>query len=49
MGYKIRSSNAKIPYQIVVGDKEVENNQVNVRQYGSQDQETVEKMNLSGI
>lgn len=43
MGYKIRSSNAKIPYQIVVGDKEVENNQVNVRQYGSQDQETVEK------
>lgn len=33
----------KIPYQIVVGDKEVENNQVNVRQYGSQDQETVEK------
>ncbi len=26
-----------------VGDKEVENNQVNVRQYGSQDQETVEK------
>ena len=33
----------KIPYQIVVGDKEVENNQVNVRKYGSQDQETVEK------
>lgn len=33
----------------MVGDKEVENNQVNVRQYGSQDQETVEKMNLSGI
>ena len=33
----------KIPYQIVVGDKEVENNEVNVRQYGSQDQETLEK------
>ncbi|MBG3414816.1 threonine--tRNA ligase [Staphylococcus aureus] len=44
MGYKIREAQIqKIPYQIVVGDKEVENNQVNVRQYGSQDQETVEK------
>ncbi|HCZ7343984.1 TPA: threonine--tRNA ligase [Staphylococcus aureus] len=44
MGYKIRKAQMqKIPYQIVVGDKEVENNQVNVRQYGSQDQETVEK------
>ncbi|HDD0728214.1 TPA: threonine--tRNA ligase [Staphylococcus aureus] len=44
MGYKIREAQMqKIPYQIVVGDKDVENNQVNVRQYGSQDQETVEK------
>lgn len=44
MGYKIREAQMqKIPYQIVVGDKEVENNQVNVRQYGSQDQKTVEK------
>ncbi|WP_368917494.1 threonine--tRNA ligase, partial [Staphylococcus haemolyticus] len=44
MGYKIREAQMqKIPYQIVVGDKEVENNQVNVRKYGSQDQETVEK------
>ncbi|HDA1897934.1 TPA: threonine--tRNA ligase [Staphylococcus aureus] len=44
MGYKIREAQMqKIPYQIVVGDKEVENNHVNVRQYGSQDQETVEK------
>ncbi|HHW9646298.1 TPA: threonine--tRNA ligase [Staphylococcus aureus] len=44
MGYKIREAQMqKTPYQIVVGDKEVENNQVNVRQYGSQDQETVEK------
>ncbi|HDB1718257.1 TPA: threonine--tRNA ligase [Staphylococcus aureus] len=44
MGYKIREAQMqKIPYQIVVGDEEVENNQVNVRQYGSQDQETVEK------
>ncbi|PTK52900.1 threonine--tRNA ligase [Staphylococcus haemolyticus] len=44
MGYKIREAQMqKIPYQIVVGDKEVENNQVNVRKFGSQDQETVEK------
>ena len=44
MGYKIREAQMqKIPYQIVVGDKEVENNEVNVRKYGSQDQETLEK------
>ncbi|NUI92293.1 threonine--tRNA ligase [Staphylococcus borealis] len=44
MGYKIREAQMqKIPYQIVVGDKEVENNEVNVRKYGSQDQDTVEK------
>ena len=44
MGYKIREAQMqKIPYQIVVGDKEVENNEVNVRKYGSQDQETIER------
>ncbi|MBH9580918.1 threonine--tRNA ligase [Staphylococcus felis] len=44
MGYKIREAQMKkIPYQIVVGDKEVENNEVNVRQYGSKDQQTKEK------
>ncbi|UDI78065.1 threonine--tRNA ligase [Staphylococcus taiwanensis] len=44
MGYKIREAQMqKIPYQLVVGDKEVENNEVNVRQYGSQDQKTMEK------
>lgn len=44
MGYKIREAQMqKIPYQIVVGDKEVENNEVNVRKYGSQDQDTAEK------
>src|SRR5699024_5727085 len=44
MGYKIREAQMqKIPYQLVVGDKEVENNEVNVRKYGSKDQETVEK------
>ncbi|GAA6822361.1 threonine--tRNA ligase [Helicobacter pylori] len=44
MGYKIREAQMqKIPYQLVVGDKEMKNNEVNVRKYGSQDQETVEK------
>ncbi|RIL71934.1 threonine--tRNA ligase [Staphylococcus devriesei] len=44
MGYKIREAQMKkIPYQLVVGDKEVENNEVNVRKYGSQEQETIEK------
>ena len=44
MGYKIREAHMnKIPYQIVVGDKEVENNEVNVRQYGSENQKTLEK------
>lgn len=44
MGYKIREAQMqKIPYQVVVGDKEVENNEVNVRKYGSQDRDTVEK------
>ncbi|AKS66905.1 threonine--tRNA ligase [Staphylococcus coagulans] len=44
MGYKIREAQMKkIPYQLVVGDKEIENNEVNVRQYGSKDQKTVEK------
>lgn len=44
MGYKIREAQMKkIPYQLVVGDKEVENQEVNVRQYGSNDSKTVEK------
>ena len=44
MGYKIREAQMKkIPYQIFVGDKEVENQEVNVRKYGSEKQESVEK------
>ena len=44
MGYKIREAQMKkIPYQIVVGDKEVENQDVTVRKYGSETQESVEK------
>ena len=42
MGYKIRASQTqKIPYQLVVGDKEVAEDQVNVRRYGSKETETV--------
>lgn len=44
MGYKIREAQMKkIPYQIVVGDQEEENQEVNVRKYGSEKQESVEK------
>jgi len=31
----------KIPYMLVIGDKEVEANGVNVRRYGSKDSETI--------
>lgn len=38
MGYKIRESQTnKIPYQVVIGDKEIESGSVNVRQYGSKE------------
>lgn len=41
IGYKIREAQMqKIPYMLVVGDKEVENNAVNVRKYGEQNSET---------
>ena len=44
MGYKIRASQTqKIPYQIVIGDKEVEENTVTVRRYGSKDMNTLSK------
>ena len=47
---KIREAQMKkIPYQIVVGDQEVEHQEVNVRKYGSEKQESVEKMNLFGM
>jgi threonyl-tRNA synthetase len=42
IGYKIREAQMKkIPYMLVVGDQEIENNAVNVRKYGEQDSETV--------
>ena len=42
IGYKIREAQMqKTPYMLVVGDKEVEENAVNVRKYGEQKSETV--------
>jgi threonyl-tRNA synthetase len=42
IGYKIREAQMKkIPYMLVVGDKEVEDKAVNVRKYGEQKSETV--------
>ncbi|SIS51442.1 threonine--tRNA ligase [Salimicrobium flavidum] len=43
IGYKIREAQTgKIPFQLVVGDKEIEGDAVNVRRYGEQDSETKE-------
>ena len=42
MQYKIRQSQtSKIPYQLIVGDKEMEDKSVNVRRYGKKETETV--------
>jgi len=42
IGYKIREAQMqKIPYMLVVGDKEIEENAVNVRKYGEQKSETI--------
>ena len=46
MGYKIRASQTqKIPYQLVVGDKEVADATVNIRRYGSKET-SVEDLNM---
>ncbi|UFT97993.1 threonine--tRNA ligase [Radiobacillus kanasensis] len=43
IGYKIREAQMqKIPYALVVGDKEIENEAVNVRKYGEKDSETID-------
>ena len=43
IGYKIREANGdqKIPVQLIIGKNEVENNEVNVRRFGSQDSQNV--------
>ena len=41
-GYKIREAQVKkIPYALVVGDKEMDDGTVNVRKYGEKDSNTV--------
>ena len=42
MGYKIRQAQmSKTPYMLVVGDKEMENGEVAVRRYGSDESNTM--------
>ena len=42
MQFKIRASQtSKIPYQLIVGDKEMEDGTVNVRRYGQKETQTV--------
>lgn len=42
LGYKIRQAQtSKVPYQIVIGDEEVENGTVNIRAYGSSKSESL--------
>ncbi|WP_336823453.1 threonine--tRNA ligase [Sporosarcina sp. USHLN248] len=42
LGYKIREAQVqKIPYMLVLGDKEVESGEVNVRKYGEQKSESM--------
>lgn len=44
MGYKIRDAQMrKVPYQVVIGDKEIAENEVNVRKYGEEAQNTFER------
>ena len=43
IGYKIREANGKykIPVQLILGKNEVENREVNIRKFGSQQQESM--------
>ena len=42
LGYKIRSAQtSKVPYQLVIGDQEVETGTVNVRRYGQDASESM--------
>ncbi len=42
IGYKIREAQMqKIPYMLVIGDKEIESGEVNVRKYGEKNSESV--------
>ncbi|SDK70740.1 threonine--tRNA ligase [Lacicoccus qingdaonensis] len=44
MGYKIRDAQMrKVPYQVVIGDREIAENEVNVRKYGEEAQNTFDR------
>ncbi|WP_052255964.1 threonine--tRNA ligase [Salinicoccus sp. YB14-2] len=44
MGYKIRDAQMrKVPYQVVIGDKEIAESEVNVRKYGEEAQNTFDR------
>ncbi|MDN6162014.1 MAG: threonine--tRNA ligase [Atopostipes sp.] len=44
MGYKIRDAQTqKIPYQIVIGDNEIEDNELSVRKYGEKKTESIDR------
>ncbi|MEN2467494.1 threonine--tRNA ligase [Ornithinibacillus sp. JPR2-1] len=50
IGYKIREAQTeKIPFALVVGDKEVEEDAVNVRRYGEQQSETISYDNFEQL
>jgi len=47
LGYKIREAQTKkIPYQLVIGDKEIEHNQVNYRRYGEREQTAIDQQDF---
>jgi len=44
MGYKIREAQTlKIPYQLVIGDNEIEDNKLSVRKYGEKKTENIDR------
>lgn len=44
LGYKIRDAQMrKVPYQVVIGDKELEEKEVNVRKYGETEQNSYDR------
>lgn len=43
LGYRLREAQVmKVPVQLIIGDKEIENNNINVRRYGSREQDAYE-------
>ena len=50
IGYKIREAQTeKIPFALVVGDKEMEDDAVNVRRYGEQNSETLSYQDFENL